>query len=49
MLRTQSPVRALTVADRDEALALCARDPAANVFVAARIAEGALSSTPRGV
>ncbi len=46
MLRTQSPVRALTVADRDEALALCAVDPAANVFVAARIVEGALSTAP---
>ena len=46
MLRTQSPVRALTTADRDEALELCARNPAANVFVAARIEEGALRSSP---
>ena len=46
MLRTQSPVRALTTADRDEALDLCAQDPAANVFVAARIEEGALRSSP---
>ena len=46
MLRTQSPVRALTTADRDEALELCAQDPAANVFVAARIEEGALRSAP---
>lgn len=46
MLRTQSPVRALTVADHDEALAMCARDPAANVFVAARIEEGALRTNP---
>ena len=46
MLRTQSPVRALTTADRDEALELCAQDPAANVFVAARIEEGALRSSP---
>ena len=46
MLRTQSPVRALTTADRDEALQLCAQDPAANVFVAARIEEGALRSSP---
>ena len=46
MLRTQSPVRALTATDRDEALALCARNPTANVFVAARIEEGALLSMP---
>ena len=46
MLRTQSPVRALTVADRDEALEVCARDAAANVFVAARILEGALATQP---
>ena len=46
MLRTQSPVRALTTVDRDEALELCARNPAANVFVAARIEEGALRSAP---
>jgi hypothetical protein len=39
-------VRALTTADRDEALDLCAQDPAANVFVAARIEEGALRSSP---
>ena len=46
MLRTQSPVRALTAADRDEALELCARDAAANVFAAARIEAGALQSSP---
>lgn len=46
MLRIASPVRALSVDDRDEALELCARDPAANVFVAARIEEGALRSMP---
>jgi predicted GNAT family acetyltransferase len=46
VLRTQSPVRALTTADRDDALELCARNPAANVFVAARIEEGALRSSP---
>jgi predicted GNAT family acetyltransferase len=34
------------MADHDEALELCARDPAANVFVAARVQEGALSSSP---
>ncbi len=49
MLRTQAPVRALTPADRHEALALCARDPAANVFVAGRIEEGALFSLPGSV
>jgi len=42
VLRTSSPVRALSVGDHDEALALCAREPAANVFVASRIEEGAL-------
>ena len=46
MLRTQSPVRALTMAHHDEALELCRRDPAANVFVAARIEEGALRTAP---
>jgi len=45
VLRTQSPVRALTTADRDEALEVCARNPAANVFVAARIEEGALRAS----
>lgn len=44
MLRTRSPVRPLSREDRDEAMALCASDPAANVFVAARIAEGALDT-----
>ena len=34
---TTSPVRALTTADRDDAIELCARDLSANVFVAARI------------
>lgn len=42
MLRTRLPVRALTRDDREEALELCARDVAANVFVAARIEEGGL-------
>jgi len=45
VLRTSSPVRALSVGDRDEALELCARNPAANVFVASRIEEGALRAT----
>ena len=46
MLRTQSPVRALTLADRDGALEVCARDAEVNVFVAARILEGALATQP---
>ena len=46
MLRTQSPVRALTTADRDQALEVCARDTRSNVFVAARILEGALATVP---
>lgn len=46
MLRTSSPVRALSNTDRDEALELCARDPTANVFVASRIEEGVLRAMP---
>jgi len=46
VLRTQSPVRALTAADRDEALEVCAQDPSSNVFVAARLLEGALATQP---
>lgn len=46
MLRTRTPVSALSSADRDEALELCARDLAANVFVAARILEGVMLSQP---
>ena len=46
MLRTKSPVRALTAADRDQALEVCARDTRTNVFVAARILEGALVTAP---
>ena len=49
MLRTQSPVRALTTADRDQALEVCARDTRTNVFVAARILEGGLAQTPGAV
>ena len=49
MLRTQSPVRALTTADRDQALEVCARDTRTNVFVAARILEGALATSPGAV
>jgi predicted GNAT family acetyltransferase len=46
MLRTKSPVRALTTADRDQALEVCARDTRMNVFVAARILEGGLAMIP---
>ncbi|HET7399309.1 MAG TPA: GNAT family N-acetyltransferase [Intrasporangium sp.] len=46
VLRQRLPVRPLTVADTDAALALCARDRVANVFVAARILEGSLRSQP---
>jgi len=46
VLRTHSPVRALTTADRDQALEVCARDTRTNVFVAARILEGALATSP---
>ena len=49
MLRTQSPVRVLTTADREQALEVCARDTRTNVFVAARILEGGLATTPGGV
>jgi predicted GNAT family acetyltransferase len=49
VLRQRLPVRSLSTADRAAALALCARDRAANVFVAARILEGNLTSTPGSV
>ncbi len=39
MLRTSSAVRVLGAADRDAALAVCARDPVANAFVASRLLE----------
>ncbi|WP_226344656.1 GNAT family N-acetyltransferase [Agilicoccus flavus] len=39
MLRTSREVRPLRAADRADALALCARDPASSVYVAARIGE----------
>ncbi len=45
MLRTRSPVRPLSLADRDAALALCAADLPRSVFVAARIVEGARSGS----
>lgn len=41
VLRTRSPVRPLSLADRDDALELCARDLPRSVFVAARVLEGA--------
>jgi predicted GNAT family acetyltransferase len=46
VLRTKSAVRALTLADHDQALEVCARDPRTNVFVAARILDGALAASP---
>ena len=46
VLRQRLPVRPLSVADADAALALCAQDRVANVFVAARILEGSLRSQP---
>jgi predicted GNAT family acetyltransferase len=39
VLRTSSAVRVLGAADRDAALAVCARDPVANAFVASRLLE----------
>src|SRR5690606_14313750 len=44
MLRTSSPVRTLGLGDVQHAMEVCARDPVTNVFVAARILEGGLSS-----
>ena len=49
MLRTKRAVRALTTADRDQALEVCARDTRTNVFVAARILEGGLATSPGAV
>ncbi|GAB3058889.1 GNAT family N-acetyltransferase [Intrasporangium mesophilum] len=46
MLRQRLPVRPLSVADRAAALACCGRDRVANVFVAARIVEGSIASSP---
>lgn len=42
MLRTFGATRNLGTRDYDEVMRLCALDPAANVFVAARVAEGGL-------
>jgi predicted GNAT family acetyltransferase len=39
----------LTTADRDQALEVCARDTRTNVFVAARILEGVLATSPGAV
>jgi len=46
VLRQRLPVRPLQAADRDAALEVCARDRAANAFVAARIVEGSLRTSP---
>lgn len=46
MLRTRNPVHALSPSDRDAVLEVCARDLAANVFVAARVLEGVLTTQP---
>jgi uncharacterized protein len=46
VLRQRLPVRPLSAADHDVALDVCSRDRVANVFVAARIAEGSLRSSP---
>ncbi|WP_353355311.1 GNAT family N-acetyltransferase [Intrasporangium sp. DVR] len=46
VLRQRLPVRPVTADDRRAALDWCARDRVANVFVAARIEEGALRSSP---
>lgn len=48
MLRTSAPVRTLSLGDSQHALAVCSQDPVTNVFVAARVLEGALSAG-RGV
>jgi uncharacterized protein len=42
------PVRLLGDRDRDEALAICDRDPVANVFVASRLRAGGLESVRLG-
>lgn len=46
MLRPRSVVQSLSRADEDEALRVCGADPQANVFVAARLLEGALRRQP---
>lgn len=49
MLRTRFSAKALSTADRDAALELCARDPARHVFVAARILESAAEGSLHGL
>lgn len=49
MMLRRSGVRALTASDIAAARALCDRDPIANVFVAARLDEGALGSSGAGL
>ena len=44
MLRTRTPTRVLGSSDLDAAMALCARSPADNCFVAARLLENGLSA-----
>lgn len=46
VLRQRLPVRPLSAADHDAALEVCARDRVANAFVAARIVEGSLRTSP---
>ena len=46
VLRQRVPVRPLSEGEQDAALAMCARDRVANVFVAARILEGAIRQSP---
>jgi uncharacterized protein len=52
VLRTRAsraaPLRLLTDADRDEALAVCDRDPVSNVFVSSRIRAGGLDPARLG-
>ncbi|YAL82262.1 GNAT family N-acetyltransferase [Dermacoccaceae bacterium W4C1] len=43
MLRTFGATRSLGARDAEDLLALCAQDPATNVFVAARVLEGGLA------
>ena len=49
MLRTRFSAKPLSTAERDAALALCARDPARHVFVAARILESTTDGSLHGL
>lgn len=49
MLRTRTPTRVLTPSDLDAALRLCARNPADNVFVAARLLEAGMAGPGQSV